>query len=249
LHGTGIVLRRDYMELRCSNAFRIMLIISAVIVISGSTAATILLHGQNWLSQPHAVHILELIMGLIIYFLPLVILMFFIWSFASLPVIKEKVNGNIESLLATPLKAAEVWMGKCLAIFLPGLVISVIAVLLIILSVNFIAVLPATGKFILPFPALVTGLLLNSLLFLGLLSLIILLSLAGNPDIAIAPSFLVGFGLMIGIPLGLATGVVNLSSWIFTLYYLALTVIMWIPVIVYFRTLNNEKVVLSSKGS
>jgi len=249
LSGIGIIISRDYKELSRSNAFRIMLIISIVIIVGGSVGISIALHGQEWPDRQVAFSILEMVVSLILYFLPLVILMFFIWAFASLPVIKEKVNGNIESLLATPLRPLDIWMGKCLAIFLPGLIISIIAVFLIILSVNLFAVIPATGKFVMPVPALVSGLLLNSLLFFGLLAFIILYSLAGNPDIAIAPSFLVGFGLMIGIPLGMGIGVINLASWTFTLWYLGGTVIIWIIVLYYSHILTRERMVLSSKGS
>ena len=151
--------------------------------------------------------------------------------------------------MATPLSPVELWIGKCLAIFLPGLVISVIATLLVLLAVNFTAIIPATGIFFLPVPVLLTGFLFNPLLFLGLLSFIVLFSLANNPDVAIAPSFLLGFGLMIGIPLGIATGFVNLASWSFALGYLALTIILWVIVIYLSRLLTRQNIVLSSKGN
>ena len=74
----------------------------------------------------------------------------------------------------------------------------------------------------------------------------LLFSLAGNPDIAIAPSFLLGFGLMMGIPLGIATGAINLASWTFTLWYLGGTVIALGAVCCFFRLLTKENIVLSS---
>jgi ABC-type transport system involved in multi-copper enzyme maturation permease subunit len=248
LRRMSIVLRRDFREIRQTNAFRIMAILSAVITIVAATGASIALGRQEWLGEEAARPLLELIMGLISYFLPLFILIAFIWAFASLPIIKEKVDGNIECLLATPLSPKALWTGKSLAIFLPAFAISVAAVLVIVLAVNLTTIIPATGDFILPAPALLTGFLINPLLFLGLLSFIVLFSLANNPDIAIAPSFLIGFGLMIGIMLGVATGAINLASWSFALWYLAGTIIVWVVVCYLSRLLTKENIVLSSKG-
>jgi len=244
----SIVLRRDLRELLRTNAFRIVVIVSAVITIGGAVGASIALGRQEWLGVEAAKPLLELIMGLIAYFLPLFVLIAFIWAFASLPIIKEKVNGNIECLLATPLSPKALWMGKSLAIFLPGFVIAVVSTLVVVLAVNFAAIIPATGDFVLPAPVLLTGFLINPLLFFGLLSFIVLFSLANNPDIAIAPSFLIGFGLMIGIMLGVATGAVNLASWSFALWYLAGTIIVWVVVCYLTRLLTKEQIILSSKG-
>lgn len=248
MQGISIVLQRDFHELRQTAAFRIMLIVSAAVTIAGAAGIGIALSRQEWLGDESAVPVLELIMSLVAYFFPLFILMAFIWAFASLPVVKEKSSGNVESLLATPLSPQSIWVGKVLSIFIPGLAISIAASLAVVLAVNLVVIRPAAGEFILPAPALVTGFLINPLLFSGLLSFIVLFSLANNPEVAIAPSFLVGFGLMIGIPLGLATGVFNLASWSFTLWYLAGPVIIWAVVGYLTRLLTRENIVLSSKG-
>jgi len=244
----SIVFQRDFRELRQTNAFLIMVIVFAVITITVAVSVSIVLSRQEWLGEEAARPMLELIMGLIAYFLPLFILITFIWAFASFPIIKEKVNGNIASLLATPLSPKEIWIGKSLTIFLPGFAISIVSTLIVLLAVNFIVISPATGSFVLTAPLLVTGFLINPLMFFGLLLFTVLFSLANNPDIAIAPSFLIGFGLMIGIPLGVATGVINLASWSFSLWYLAGTVVIWAIVCCLSRLLTKENIVLSSKG-
>ena len=245
----SVVFKRDFRELRQTSAFLIIIIVFTVITIITAVVVSIALSRQEWLQmEAVAKPILELIIGLIAYFLPLFILMTFIWAFASLPIIKEKVNGNIESLLATPLSPKEIWISKSLTIFLPGFAISVFSTLIVLLAVNFITIRPATGNFFLPAPLLLTSFLINPLLFFGLLLFIVLFSLANNPDIAIAPSFIVGFGLMIGIPLGVATGVINLASWSFSLWYLAGTVVIWAVVCCLSRLLTKENIVLSSKG-
>jgi len=248
LEGTGIVLQRDFRELRQTTAFRVLMTVSAIAAIGGSIGISIALSQQAWLGEHAARPILEMITSLVVYFLPFSILIAFIWASASLPLTKEKVNGIIESLLATPLTPQSIWAGKSLAVFLPGYALSVVATFIILLAANLGVIVPATGNFVFPVPAIITGLIINPLLFFGLLSFIILFSLANNPDVAIAPSFLVGFGLIIGIPLGIATGFINLASWSFALWYLAATLIAGAIVAFLSRLLTKENIVLSSKG-
>jgi ABC-2 type transport system permease protein len=243
-----IILRRDFKELRQTNAFRIMVIMSAVITIACAVGVSIALGKQAWLREEAARPIVELIIGLITYFLTLFVLISFIWAFASLPIVKEKVNGNIECLLATPLSPKELWMGKCLAILLPGYALSGIVTLVVVLAVNLTSIMPVAGYFVLPVPVLLTGFVINPLLFFGLLSFMVLISLANNPDLAIAPSFVIGFGLMMGLPIGIATGAINLASWTFALWYFVGAVIMWAVVFYLLRLLTKENIVLSSKG-
>jgi len=244
----SIVLQRDFREICQTNAFRIIIIVSIIVTIGASVGVSVALGRQPWLGEESAKPLLDMIIGLITYFIPLLVLMAFIWAFASLPVTKEKVSGNIECLLATPIGPKMLWMGKSLAIFLPGLFISILATLVVMLIVNCSTIVPATGNLVLPVPSLFVGFLVNPMLFFALLSFIILFSLANNPDIAIAPSFLLGFGLMIGMPVGLATGVVRLDSWSFALWYLVGTLILWIVVGYLSRLLTKENIVLSSKG-
>lgn len=245
---TNIILNRDFRELRQSNAFRIIVIASAAITVAAAAGISVVLGRQEWVGEATAAPGLELITGLIAYFMPLLVLITFIWSFVNLPITKEKVNGNIECLLATPLTPRALWLGKCLAVFLPGYVISVIAALVVLLAVNLFAINPAAGHFVMPAPALLTGFIINPLLFFGLLAFIVLFSLAGNPEIAIAPSFILGFGLMIGLPLGLSTGAVDPASWGFALWYLVGTTIALVIVGCFSRLLTRQNIILSGKG-
>ena len=245
----GIIMRRDYREHRKTAAFRIMLGIVAAVTIAASAGISIALGLQSWPGEPEAGPVLGLFIGLVLYFLPLFILLAFVFAFASLPVTKEKANGNIETLMATPLSPRDLWLGKSLAIFLPAYVISVIAAVIVVLAVNLSAILPAAGGFVLPGSALVLGLVINPLLFLSLLLLTILLALADNPDIAIAPSFILGFGLMMGMPVGLGLGWFDIRSWSFALWYLAGTGVFFGAVLFFSRTLTRQNIVLSSRGT
>jgi ABC-2 type transport system permease protein len=245
----GIIIKRDYRELRQSTAFRIILIVAGFITLAAAVGISIGLGRQSWLGASEARPLLELFIGMVLYFLPLAVLLAFIWAFANLPVTKEKVNGNIESLVATPLSPQDLWLGKSMAIFLPAYIISIVASIIVVMVINLSVILPATEEFVLPVPTLVLGFVVNPLLFLGLLLFMILFSLANNPDIAIGPSFILGFGLMMGMPVGLGMGTFDISSWDFTLWYLLGTVVLLAVVLSLTRQLTRQNIVLSSKGS
>jgi ABC-2 type transport system permease protein len=227
----------------------LLIIISAVVAAIAATGISIALNMQSWYGAAEAIPALNLIIGLVIYFLPLFILLAFIWAFGSISITNEKVNGNIECLLATPLDPKTIWAGKSLSIFIPAYLVSIMASCIVVLAVNLTTIQPGWNVLILPTPALINGLIINPLLFYGILEFIVLFSLINNPDIAIAPSFLIGFGLMIGIPVGLLTGAIDITSWNFALWYLGGTTMAWVIVLYLSRWLTRQNIVLSSKGS
>ena len=65
--------------------------------------------------------------------------------FAFQSMTREKARGNIESLLATPLKVSDIWIAKSLAVFLPGLVLGEIFTLITLIAVNYIYFVPQIG--------------------------------------------------------------------------------------------------------
>ena len=252
MSGMGTVLQRDLKDLRRTNAFRIVAIVFTVLTIGAAVGASIGLNRWEWLGQapPEITNpMLEFIMGLTVYFLTFFALISFIWAFTSDPITKEKANGNIESLLATPLSPKAIWMGKSLAIFLPGFAIGVVSSLIVLLAVNFAVIRPTIGNFVLPAPVLFTGLVGNPLLFFGLTSLIILIALAYNPDTGVMLSMLLGWGLLIVMGAVILLGKINMASWWpFTLCYLASAIVLEAVVLYLSRLLTKEKIVLSSKG-
>jgi ABC-2 type transport system permease protein len=242
-------MKRDYRELRNTAAFRVMLIVAAAVMVAATVGISIALSRQSWLGDPATQPLLGLFISLVLYFIPLVILISFIWAFANLPVIKEKVNGNTESLMATPLLPRDLWLGKSLAIYLPAYIIAIVASVVVVAVVNLAVILPSIGGLVLPVPALVLGFVVNPLLFLILLLFMVLFALASNPDIAMAPSFILGFGLMMGMPVGLGMGKFDFMSWDFLLWYLAGTMIFLVVVLCLSRILTRQNIVFSSKGS
>jgi ABC-type transport system involved in multi-copper enzyme maturation permease subunit len=252
MRGMSVVIRRDLKDLRQTNAFLIIVIIFAVVTVGAAVGVSIALSRWGWLAEEatwdEAKTALELIMGFIVYFLTLFALLCFIWGFTGDPMTKEKANGNIESLLATPLSSRAIWMGKSLAIFLPAFVLAIVSTLVVVLVVNLAAIHPRTGNFVFPAPVLVTGFIGNPLLFLGLTLLVVLLSLLYSPDIGVMVSWPVAMGLMAGIPIGAVVGAIDMASWSFTLYYLAGAIILGAVVFYLSRLLTKERVILSSKG-
>lgn len=244
-----IVIKREYREIRNTTAFGIILIIAGSVTVAASAGISIALNLQPWLGEEMAKPLLGLFVGLVLYFMPLFVILAFIGAFGNLPVIKEKVNNNIGCLMATPLTPRILWLGKSIAVFVPAYIISVITGMIIVLVMNLAAIIPAGGVFVLPLPSLVLGLVVNPLLFFGLLLFMILFAMANNPDIALAPMFLLSFGLMIGMPVGLMTGVLDITSWSFSLWYLAGTAGALAVVLYLTRMLTRQNIILSSKGS
>lgn len=241
-------MQRDFGELSQSVAFRIMIIIAVAITLVAAVAISVALSRQSWLGEPETRPLLELFIGLVLYFLPFLILLSFIWTFGNLPITREKVNGNIDSLMSTPLSPRDLWLGKSLAIFIPGYIISIITTTLVVLVINLSVIVPATSEFVLPAAPLVLGILVSPLMFFSLTLLMILLSMVNNPDIALAPSFFIGFGLMIGMPVGMGLGFFDISSWSFTLWYLVAVLILTGVTLGFTRLLTRQNIVLSSKG-
>ncbi len=244
-----IVMRRDYREHRQAAGFRIMLIIMAAVTVAAAAGISIALALQSWTGDPEARPILGLFIGLVLYFLPLFILLAFIWAFGNLPVTREKANGNIDALMASPVSPRELWLGKSLAIYIPAYIIAFVAAVIVVLVINLGVLLPAGAGFVLPLPALALGLVMNPLLFLALLLFMQLFALTNNPDIAMAPSFILGFGLMMGMPVGLGMGWFDILSWSFALWYLLGTAVLLGAVLLFSLALTRQNIVLSSKGT
>jgi len=244
-----VVFRRDLKEMLSTTAFRIIAGFAAAVTVVAAVVIPVVLHAQPWYGVQEAAPLLTLITGLVIYFLPLLILISFIWAFTAMTLTVEKINGNIECLMATPLEPKSLWIGKSLAIFIPAYLLLLIATFIVLITINLSAFIPGWGTFILSPATLVTGLLINPLLLFALLLFIVLYSLADNPDIAAAPALLVGFALMVGMPAGLMTGAFDINSWIFALCYLVITAVIWIIVMFMTRMLTRQNIVLSSKGS
>ena len=133
-------------------------------------------------------------------------MIFFLYSFSSFLLLSlnlfmemfiiEKVQGQIESLLSTPIKADQLWAGKCLAVFILVYPFIVITLLAYILLWGY----QITGYFVAPsITVWLTGFVGGPLLAWGLLSFLGLISfLVSRVDVVQMVTFFMSFGAMFG---------------------------------------------------
>ncbi len=168
--------------------------------------------------------------------------------FISDPVTKEKARGTIESLMATPLKAKNVWLGKSLAAFLPSLILGLVLTFIIVAMLNYLYVMPAIHHFVLPAPAAISSFLLVPFIFLGLTLLVMCIAMMSNPHYALAIAIIVFVAGASVIPQLWSRGTINFLSLDFVLINLGLVILLGVVNFFLARLLTKEKVVLSSKG-
>ena len=250
MKGMLVVLQSDVRDILRSKGFLIVAIIIGVLIVGAAVGIPIAIH--SWLvtapAWEEAKPLLELFMGLAANYMPLIALFACIVTWGIDPIAKEKAKGAIESLLATPLTARGVWLGKSLAIFLPAYIMGLAGTLIVVLTMNLAAILPTTGHFVLPLAEAFTGFLFLPLLMLGLVLVGIVFSLITNP--VIGQTIIIFVGVVMMQVVGTVGGRIwwLLASWDYALYNLAGAAILGILAFYLSRSLTKERIVLSSKG-
>jgi ABC-type Na+ efflux pump permease subunit len=187
---------------------------------------------------------LELYLSLIMYTTCLICLGINLNVFAFQSMTREKSRGNIESLLATPLKVKDIWIAKSLAVFIPGLVLGEVLTLITLVAVNYIYFVPRIGFLFTPWIA-VSSFLAVPLIYLCLSLLAHLIGLTGKPvngNVIVQVFLPVIMTLMINLVLH---NVLNAASWPFTVANLGLAAVIVIIIIFFLSRLTRERVVLS----
>jgi ABC-2 type transport system permease protein len=250
MKGMSVVLQNDLRDILRSKSFLIVASVIGVVTVAAAVGVPIAL--RSWLdagpSWEEVKTPLELFIGLAANYVPLIFLFICMATWATDPIAKEKAKGPIESLLATPLTARAVWIGKSLAIFLPAYIMGLAATLIVILSMNLAAILPTTGHFVLPLPTAFTSFLFLPLFMLALILLGIVFSLITNP--VIGQTIIIFVGVVLMQVVGQVGGRILwlLSSWQYALYNLAGAALIGIIAFYLSRTLTKERIILSSKG-
>ncbi len=188
---------------------------------------------------------LDLYLGIILFTASLLGLGINLNALGFTSMIKEKSRGNIQSLLATPLKLKDIWIGKSLAIFIPGLILGELLTLIFLIAINYIYFVPTIGFLFNPWIA-VTCFIVFPAMYLCFGLLVYLLGLTGKPTNAniIALVFLPLF-VNIVVQLPLRSSFMDFTSWPFVLANIGVTLVIAIIVIILQFRLNKEKVVLS----
>jgi ABC-type Na+ efflux pump permease subunit len=157
---------------------------------------------------------------------------------------REKSRGNIESLLATPLKVKDIWIAKSLAIFVPGLVLGEVLTLIVLVAVNYIYFVPRVGFLFTPWLAVSSFLVVPLIYFcLSLLAhLIGLTSKPANGNIIVQLFLPIIINLMINLALH---NILDATSWSFTLANFGMATAIGITLFFLRPRLTRERIVLS----
>jgi len=250
MKGMLVVLQNDVRDILRSKSFLIVAVVIGVVTIGAAVGIPIAL--RSWLATgpawDAAKPLLEFFIGLAANYTPLIFLFICMATWATDPIAKEKARGPIESLLATPLTARGVWLGKSLAIFLPSYIMGLAATLIIILAMNLVAILPTTGHFVLPLATAFTAFLFLPLFMLALILMGIIFSLITNP--VIGQTLIIFVGVILMQVVGQVGGRILwlLASWDYALYNLAGAALLGIIAFYLSRSLTKEKIILSGKG-
>jgi ABC-type transport system involved in multi-copper enzyme maturation permease subunit len=240
--GMRVVFGRDVHDYVGWSAYRVVV----VLLVAGSAVAavaTVLAYrSRGWLDAGSTTVAAGGILANLVYLLAIVPLLVAIPLFTSEPLAREKANGTMACLLATALRPRDIWLGKSLAVWAPGAAVSVVCAAVPAIVVGAAGGAPHGASFL---PLLAGAFLVTPLLFCGLSAFTTQLSMIASPELAIAPSYLVGFALLVGLPLGTLTGVVDPTTWTFALLYLAVAVCTWLVVLGVGLRLDKETVIAS----
>jgi ABC-2 type transport system permease protein len=165
-------------------------------------------------------------------------------GFAFQTMTREKSRGNINALLATPLEPGHIWIGKSVAVFLPGLVLGEVLAVISLLIVNFIYFVPVTGFLINQWIAL-SGFVAVPLIYMSLSLLVHLIGLTGRPatgNVIVQVFLPVYASLMINLAV---RHVLDATSWQFTLANVGVAAVAGIIVVLLRTRLTGERIVLS----
>ena len=188
---------------------------------------------------------LELYFSIILYSTCFISLGINLNSFGFQSLTREKSRGNIESLLATPLRIKNIWIAKSLAIFIPGLVVGEILTLVTLIAINYIYFVPSIGFIFTPWIA-VNSFIVAPVVYLCLGLLAYLVGLTGKPatgNIIVQIFLPVIINIMIQITF--RTNILNSASWSFAAANIGLALVIIIIIFFLQPRLTKEKIVLS----
>jgi len=241
-----IIARKDIKEaLRSRSTYLYILFMFLISIPYFSGAPTVIRRlTEQELGPADLQAAIQAFLNTIVYTLPLVLIMLFCSFLSAYAVIMDKAKRTLESLLATPASLRQVWLGKSLAVALPSIVITLLALLIVVIVVNQVFVVPTIGVFLVPsMLSLVAALLIIPVMTFFVVCIASFLQLImANPRIANFAFMAIFLGIYF------ATITELVASWDFSLIYLIVTILLAAVTLVLGRFLSKEKVVLSSKG-
>lgn len=164
----------------------------------------------------------------------------------STPLMRDKIHGNIESLLATPTSVKLVWFAKTIALFIPGFVMGIAFSLGLMTIINVFYLSPDYEFMFNPWIMACTYLVLP-LVFFALSLLMNLVGLIGRA----MDGGVIGIIFVSGVPILvinlLARNITNGNSWPFLVVNLALAGVLLVVSRICRGMLQTERVVLSCR--
>jgi ABC-type Na+ efflux pump permease subunit len=236
---------KEAFRSRSTYIFIVIMLLLAITYFSSYSALINRLHNEN-ASQTAIISASQAYLTNLIYVIPMIYSILICSIFANYSVTLDKAKRNIESLMATPVRLSQVWLGKSLAVTLPSIIIGIAVAILVYIVMNFLVVIPQTGVFIFPnVVAIVTLFILVPLLIFTIVTIVIDVQLIiSNPRVA----NLVFTGIFLLFFFGVnVLGSLNIQ-FAFELFYIGLIAVGALISWGLSRSLTREKVILSSKG-
>lgn len=231
-------------NLRMKTTLILLIVITLIIIAAVAAIFCMQFIGPELNSQAPSRSVLAESLSLILYITNIVGVGVTLNSFGFQTMVREKERGNLQSLLATPLKDTDIWLGKSLAVFLPGLVLATVLTGLALIIINAIYFIPETGFLITPH-IVINGFVVAPFIYLFLVPLVHLVGYTDTPMTGnvIAQVFLpVITTLMINLTL---RNVVEINSWLFAGINIGIAVIIGILVFSLRSQLTPERIILS----
>jgi hypothetical protein len=229
---------------RAKIVFILIILIGLICVVGVALLLCLLLIKPETEAEVPDLNVLEAYLGITLYASSIISIGVTLNSTIFQTMVKEKSRGNITALLATPLKATDVWVGKSLAIFLPGLGLSILMTVLTLVIVNVIFFLPDIG-FVFNWQMAINSLVAVPLMYLFFGLLVHLVGFIAKPVTGnvIAQVFL---PVIINLVLQLAIrNVMDANSWQFLAMNLGIAFAIGAIVLAVRRQLITEKIILS----
>ena len=138
------------------NVFRMKIVMAIMIpvmlicVIGVALLLCLLLIAPEAKSATPDRNLLEGYLGLALYASSVIAIGITLNSMLFQTIVREKSRGNLEALLATPLRVTDIWVGKSLALFVPGLALCILLTVLSWIIINAVYFLPDIGLVINP---------------------------------------------------------------------------------------------------
>lgn len=237
LRNIFLIFTRDFQEYRKK---KIMWIFIAFFLIGSIICGSGMISVANQIQDTNSAkgqEIWLMILGNVLVLYSIIPQIISIPLFSTTPLTYEKANGVVMSLLATEMKPSQIWIGKSLAIFFPGLVASMGSLLIMLPCFMTIITIPIS--------VILCAFLILPISMLLLSMITVQIAMIKSVEKAIAPSYILGFLLLAVFPAGSFTGAYLPGSMAFTMICLVILAFFLLIELMITRKTTIEKIILA----